>query len=363
MFNNPPKLKGLFTYENYQGVEYFWMWCPPYNPQNITRFIAMAFFAVGVLLLPLYRSKLGQPDSIVLSSMSIFPVPSVLLLKRLLSARRFVFEVRDLWPLTPIYLKNISRWNPLIVTISWLERIAYRQSDAIISLFEEAGSYINRISKAPEKFNWIPNGIDFSLLDVNKETRLLENWKRDKTKRVVCYAGTMGFANALDPFFEFIGDPEMDNVTTQYNFLIVGDGYLKEKYESLVDHRMNVTFLGKVPKSSVQAILSHVNICFISWHTSKLYSYGVSANKYFDYMAASKPILSAQKGIVDPVVKSGCGIVVENTKDKIAEGLNRMLSLSDSELQSLGKKGSNYVVQHHLYNQLGSRFFEILKGK
>lgn len=363
MFNHKIKLSGLFTYQNYEGVEFLWIWIPPYNPQNITRFFSMLFFALVLLLLPYKKRLIGNPDQIVLSSMSIFPVPVVLLLKKILSIRSFVFEVRDLWPLTPILLKGYSKRNPLIFIISWLERLAYIKSDSIICLFDEAKSYINKISGSPGKFNWIPNGIDRSLLIGVNRADTLSEFRFTERKRIVCYAGTIGFANALDAFFDFISDPAFDDITNEYNFLIVGDGYLKADYERQVRDKDNVIFTGKVPKKEVQSILSQASICFISWHDSELYTYGVSANKYFDYMAASKPIVAAHHGIIDPVVKANCGFVVDNTKESIAAEFAQILNHSDEELQLLGIRGRQYVEQHHIYDHLSSRFFKIIRGE
>ena len=52
----------------------------------------------------------------------------------------------------------------------------------------------------------------------------------------------------------------------------------------------------------------------------ELYRYGVSAQKYYDYMATGTPILSAQNGINDPVRQSGCGIIVKNEPERNKKG-------------------------------------------
>lgn len=361
MFNHDLKLKKLFTHQSYEGIEFLWVWIPPYNPRNISRFFSMFFFAFVLLLLPFHTRKIGKPSAILLSSMSIFPLPSVLALKRWLKIDRFVFEVRDLWPLTPILLRGISKKNPLILLIGWLERKAYRSADAIFCLFAEAADYINGISQQPEKFHWIPNGIQRSFIEEQPTNPVWLSVINPDDKPVVVYAGTLGFANALDPFFEVIADNS--DIAKEFFFLIIGDGYLKKQYERQVAHCSNVHFTGKVLKDKVPAVLSQADLCFISWHHSELYRYGVSANKYFDYMAAGKPILSAQKGILDPVVKSGCGIVVDNDTQAIEKGLQKFAQMTTVERAELGKLGKTYVANHHVYEDLSETFIRILKGR
>lgn len=360
MFHKNEDLKGLFTYQNYDGVEFLWVWLPPYTPRNFTRFLAMFFFSAACLLLPFKMKTIGKPKAILLSSMSIFPLPSLLFLKRLLRVPKFIFEVRDLWPLTPIHLMGISKNNPLIRMIAFLEKWAYRSADQIISLFEEAAPYINGISKEPSKFNWLPNGIAPSLLSPKKEDKpdLLKNLPKKKT--IFCYTGTLGFANAMEPLFEALNSRK--DFLRETHFLIVGDGYLRPQFEAACQQLDNVTFTGKVPKKDIPLILRAVDVCFIAWHKSELYEHGVSANKYFDYLGLGKPVLAAQEGIQDPVVKAGAGLRVDNNSKEILNGIKSFLEMSKEERESLGKAGQAFIEENHLYTKLGQKFQSIIDG-
>ena len=50
----------------------------------------------------------------------------------------FVFEIRDLWPLTPMYLNNYSKWHPMIIVMRRIEKFGYKKADKIISLLPNA---------------------------------------------------------------------------------------------------------------------------------------------------------------------------------------------------------------------------------
>ena len=115
--------------------------------KGIFRFLQMFEFAVRIFFLPLY--KLKKPDVIILSSMSIFPLPAALFLKKFYGVK-FIFELRDLWPLTPIHLKGVSKNNLLIKLMFYLEKLALKKADYIISTLEESRSYIDSISNRPK---------------------------------------------------------------------------------------------------------------------------------------------------------------------------------------------------------------------
>jgi len=360
MFTQKINFKGIFAIQNYDGVEFCWVRIPSYNPQSISRFFAMFVFSINLLFLLFKTKQLGRPSFLLVSSMSIFPFPVARILKRALNAKRLSFEVRDLWPLTPIYLMGYSKKNPMIWLIGVLEKYAYKNADSIISLLEESKDYINAISKRPGSFYCVPNGVaEFKSSPNNKIIQEVKK-RLPKEKLVVCYAGTIGFANALDSYIEVI--KKSNKIQEDFFFLFIGDGYLKNKYQEFLSENNNVLFIGKQKKGDIPGLLSYADVCFISWHKSPLYDYGVSANKYFDYMASGKPILAAHYGIKDPVAKSGCGIVVGNEYELIEEGLLKFKSLAVSERNSMGEIGKEYVSKQHAYTNLSLDFFKAINS-
>ena len=52
----------------------------------------------------------------------------------------------------------------MIMIMSWIEKLGYRKADYIVSVLPNAADYINSISKNPDKFNYIPNGISEEML-------------------------------------------------------------------------------------------------------------------------------------------------------------------------------------------------------
>ena len=72
----------------------------------------------------------------------------------------------------------------------------------------------------------------------------------------------------------------------------------------------NVIFLNKIVKNAVPALLEMFDSTLITCNKTTLYRFGVSPNKFFDYMMAQKPIVQALDAGNNMVNESGCGISV-----------------------------------------------------
>lgn len=351
MFSNYARADHQYNFEHIESRLFCWVKTPKYNPQSVKRFWAMMVFALKTYFVPV--SKVGRPDIIIVSSMPIFSVVTGWLLKKRYRANKFIFEIRDLWPLTPIHLMGYSHRNPMIRIMSWLEKFGYRKADHIVSVLPNSADYINSISKNPGKFNYIPNGISEEMLESEQlPADISELIPKDKF--IIGYAGTIGLANALE-FFAEAARILVDH--TDIHFLLVGDGYLKQGLKEKTKDLSNITFIPKVRKSYMQSLLGNFEVCFIGRNNSPLFDHGVSSNKYFDYMLASKPVLVSSNRIKDPVEFSGCGIIVEpDSARTIADGILKLYSLSFEERKLMGEKGRVYVLKYHNFTFLSEQY-------
>lgn len=190
LFTNQPKVTDKwFTYEKIEkGIQFCWVKIPFYKDSGFGKFWSNIVYTLRLFFLS--SKKLQNPDIILVSSMPIFPIITGFYFKKKYNAKKLIIEIRDLWPLTPIYLKGYSKNHLLVKVVSWFEKFAYRKADTIVSLLPNAHKYINRISKDNDKFHYIPNGIDESLITAKEElpdniVNLLPN-----DKFIVGYAAT-----------------------------------------------------------------------------------------------------------------------------------------------------------------------------
>ena len=359
LFHNQPQIKGnqKFTLEEVEkGITFCWVKIPKYDGGSIFKLWSMIVFAFKTLSLPV--KQLGKPDVILVSSMPIFPILSGWYLKKKHKARKLLFEIRDLWPLTPMYLKGYSKWHPMVITMSWVEKFGYRKADKIISLLPNAHSYINKISNDSSKFYWIPNGIDETLLVKEKLPDVVLS-QIPKGKFIIGYTGTMGMANALEYLIEAsVLLKRKDDI----HFVFVGDGYLKEELQNEVKNNSNVTFISKINKNQVQQMLSFFDVCFVGRNKTPLFNYGVSSNKFFDYMLAKKPVISSSNKIKDPVELSGCGFVVDaESGTAIVDGVLKLYEMDINERKVLAIKGYDYVRKLHNFQYLSDLYIDLFK--
>ena len=357
VFSELPDCTGQFSAENVEGVNFCWVKTPRYNPQSIFRFWSFLVFAFKMFFAP--SSKYGKPDFIVISSMPIFPIVTGYLLKNKFRSKALFFEIRDIWPLTLVLLGNISPKHPAVKFIGWFEKFGYRKADKIISLLPNAAEHIEEVAQASAKFHYIPNGLDENVLE-KEEPRLGDLNLIPSEKFVIGYAGTIGLANALEFFVEAAGLMKTDN---RFYFVIIGEGYLKESLIKSSESFGNILFLPKVRKNQVAAFLDKFDVCFVGRNNSPLFKHGVSANKYFDYMLAGKPILDSNNLIKDPVELSGCGIIVEpDSSEAIVTGIVQLFEMSDGQRLYMGQLGHDYVKKHHSIEHLSNEYVKLFES-
>ena len=354
MFNNPLIFNGNYKVQDYNGIQFIWVNIPTYNPASVRRFWSMLVFTYRVLRLP--KKILSPANWLLVSSMPIFPFLVIKRLRAKWRIEKVIFEIRDMWPETPIYLMGYSQVHPFIMFLRWLQKRALKISDGVASLLPDNKEYLESLAKKPLQWCYLPNGVQVE--DHHEPIDVYSKLKNLNGKFITCYAGTIGYANALDVYIELIVAMKDQQ---DFHFLFVGDGYLKEKYQKQLSNYENVTFISKIPKLAVPTLLELVDLCFISWHRSELYNFGVSANKYFDYMMSGKPVLVSSQGFTDPVKLSGGGsVVTEIGVEPLKAELQKFGAMSVAERKDIGQLGRKYVLEHHTFSGIANNYLEFL---
>ena len=359
LFINPPRATGVYTSETIEGVNYIWIKVPYYaSAYSWKRVLKSLLFSFRILALS--KQLKEAPDVIVASSPELFPIPSVYRLARKFNAK-FVFEVRDIWPLSLIVEEGYSKYHPGIITLQWIEDFAYQKADVVISLLPNAFEHIRARGCSENKYFYIPNGI--SVEEMEKMEPLPEEIKGSipKSKFVIGYTGTIGFANALE---YLLPSAKLLKGEGDIHFLIVGKGSEKEKIVAMSKELglTNVTFLPPIPKRQVQPLLREfIDVCYMGLRDSPLYQYGISSNKLFDYFYAGKPIIYAVNSSNRPVDEAGAGISVPaGNPEAIAEAILKLKAMSPEEREEMGRRGREYVIANHNWEILAKKFLKVI---
>jgi len=359
LFKHLPKTKGTFTHENIDSIDYIWVKTPSYtNSKSIKRIFNMIVFMFKLFFFNIY--KVSKPDIIIISSLSLFPVLNAILWAKLLKVP-FIFEVRDIWPLTLIELGNISAKHPLVRILAWIEKLGYKKAHAVVSVLPNAKEHMLSKGLKSEKFVHIPNGVDLN--EVTKPTPLPQETLTlvPSEKFIVGYMGTLGIANAMQYLLDTAKIVQKHN---KIHFVIVGNGGEKPALENFVkiEQLNNVTFIDTIEKTQVQSMLKLFDICYIGWHKKDIYRFGVSANKLFDYMFSAKPILHSISVKNDLVTQAQCGLSVPaEDVEMIAQAIISFSENTQEKCRLLGQNGYNFVKEHHSYEALGKKYLELIK--
>jgi glycosyltransferase involved in cell wall biosynthesis len=359
-----PTLERTFSREDVDGVEFDWFRLPQYDGNGARR--AANIMAFATLLRGRSRALADgfKPDIVIASSTHPLDFYGARSIARRARAR-LVFEIHDLWPLTPVELGRMSPNHPFVRLLSRGERDAATQSDAVISILPRADAHLVTRGMSPSRYVHVPNGISISGSDVAEplppaHAELIDRL-RAEGRFLVGYTGGLGIANAMEDLVAAAARLGDANVA----FLLWGDGPLRAQLEqqAAASGLGNVHFLGSIPRAAVRSALTACDVLYLGWKRSPIYRFGLSPNKLYDYMAASRPILHATSAPGDPVAESGGGISVEGEDSPaIADAVRRLASMPARELAEMGERGRAHVVAHHDYPGLAARFLAAAAG-
>lgn len=353
-----PSVDSSFTEQVIDGIKHIWLKTPTYDSNGIKRVFSMFSFVSKLLINRRKIIRISNPDVVIASSTYPLDIHGAKYIADKANAR-LIFEVHDLWPLTPMELGDMSPSHPFIRLLQHAEDKAYRCSDNIVSMLPCAQEHMLLRGMAPQKFHCVPNGI------------VIEDWKSDihnipplhknaleelsqSGKFIIGYAGGHAVSNSLITLIN-----TSDLVKNDIAIVLVGDGAEKE---NLIQQAKkigfgNVFFLPSIDKYEIPDLLNYFDCCYIGAKKSTLYRFGVSPNKIFDYMMAKKPIIQAIEAGNDMVKDANCGLSIgaENSK-VLAEAITTMSEASVTERFDMGLKGYEYVSQKHDYSKLAKDF-------
>lgn len=287
-------------------------WCPiPYSnamgyASRVRAFLAFIWRSCA------YVRRLPRPDLIYVTS-----TPLTVALPGVFASRRWrvpmIFEVRDLWPEVPIAL-GVLRNPVLIAAAKWLERFAYRNAAFIIARSPMMADGVVSTGYPRDRVRVVPNACDFRRFDVpaewGKSFRQENQWLADRP--LVLYAGTFGLVNGCSYLVRLAA--EVEKQVPEARFLLVGQGREEALIRNLARELgvldRTVFIQPPVPKLEVPRLFSAADIT-ISTVIDVPALHKNCANKFFDSLAAGRPIAINHEGwLADLIREHDCGLVL-----------------------------------------------------
>jgi glycosyltransferase involved in cell wall biosynthesis len=282
-----PEASGWYVTEE-GGMTVHWLPVPYSNQLTFRRRIwAFLRFALGARK----RVRSLEADVVFATSTPLtIVIPGVHASKR--NGIPMVFEVRDLWPEVPIAVgaltNSLSKFAARV-----LERYAYRHSDQIIALSPGMKEGVVKTGYQPDCVTIIPNGCDIELFQGRegggRRLRASHDWLGHRP--LVLYAGTIGIINGVEYLVKLAA--ETWNLDPEIRFLVVGGGHQKEAVRTLAESmgvlNRNFFMTGAIPKQELPDWLAAADIAMsVVVDIPELWPN--SANKFFDALAAGRPI-------------------------------------------------------------------------
>lgn len=355
------KVAVQWDHELVAGIRVHWLPVPYANAMGtMRRILAFAQFAT---LAADHAARL-RPDVVFATSTPLtIAIPGAYA-----SMRRqvpMVFEVRDLWPELPRAVGALTN-KPALALATWLERQAYRRSRKVIALSAGMAEGIARTGYPRTDIATIPNGCDLTAFNVDESAgqafRAARPWLGDRP--LVLYCGALGRINNVSYLVELAG--QLLPLAPEVRFLIMGRGgqeqLVRENARRLGVLDVNLFMEQPIPKSAVPAAMNAATVCtslFLPLSAME----ANSANKFFDALAAGRPIAINYGGWQkELILDNDCGIVLGADPDRQVAGQLLDLLADPDRLHSMGTAARSVGVNQFDRDVLARQFIEVIES-
>lgn len=293
------------------------------------------------------------------------------LLKKCFHKTPFVFEVRDVWPEAVIAIGALK--NKILQRLLYkLEALIYTNAAAIVPLsVDMEKSIITRYPNSKKK----PVEVIENISEIN---RFQNNWDSNNSvlknkigfipRFTILYAGTFGKVNGIEYVINFA--EKILEIDTTIVFFLIGDGAEKKAIiQKAIERKVlnkNVFILDSVSKQDLPQLYHECDMGS-SFVIPIKELWANSANKFFDTLAAAKPILINYEGWQkDVILKENIGYVLPDViSDK---SINDFISYTKDEAISKKQQKNAILVAKEKYSLETAvikynRIFCILKNK
>lgn len=333
----------------------------PSYTNTITRFLNYYNYEVKASK---YDGFENTPEVIIASSVHPLAWIAGHKLSRKYNAK-FIVEVRDLWPLTMYEDFSGLVRKAVFAYFESLERKYYRLADAIITTAPYAYEYMEeKYNIDRKKVFYIPHGLDIEEFDrnANQDDEILSDHLRELLDNNFCitYTGALSKSEGLPTLVEaakYLKDID------EIKILIIGAGNEKETLENIIKKEKlnNVAMLDKQPRNYIPLILRKSDILFCGLMERKVFRYGISKNKFYDYMAAGKPIVFASNVRDSLIDKAKAGVTIApHDPESLANTLKSIYDNFETLGRQYGQNGRKYVEEYHTIDRITSSFLEAI---
>ncbi|MEO7067515.1 MAG: glycosyltransferase family 4 protein [Rhodanobacter sp.] len=360
-FDGPPptEVTGWFT-DVVDGIHVHWLPVPYSNKLSyLRRVLAFLHFAWSAAR---RATNIGGDVVFATSTPLTIAIPAIRVKNQLRVP--MVFEVRDLWPELPIAIGAL-RSRVLIRLARWLEHRAYRNAARVVALSPGMAAGVERAGYDAARISVIPNSADLDLFDPKQVSSepFLDGHPELRGRPVVLYPGTLGKINGVAWFAELAAVVQASR--PDVCFVVIGDGMERDHVEAraraLGVFGKNFYMLPRLAKRSIVSAYACAAIV-VSLFIDLPEMQANSANKFFDALAAGKPVAINYGGWQESLLdETGAGVAMGPDVNRAAEALLTLLA-SEDRLLLAGRAARLLAEARFSRDRLALQLEDVLKS-
>lgn len=354
----PPEYRGYITRREFiDDIEVIrtWIFAAP-NRGFVKRVLNYLSFPISAVVLGTHKS--GDCHVIIATSPQFFVAAAGYIIS-ILKRRKFVFEVRDLWP-DSIQAVGAMSNGIILGALRSIEEFLYRRANKIIAVAYSTRDILSKRGVPISKIHIVPNGADINLFRPGpKQNYIRQKYNIGDKDFLVSYIGTHGMAHGLKKVLDAALQLK-DN--DKVKFLFVGEGAEKEKLKKIaIDYGLNnVKFIDQQSKDVIPYFYQASDACLVPLINQPLFS-AVIPSKVFEIMSCARPIILSVKGEACSMIqRANAGITIEPENHQ--QLVNALLKLyRDKDLaDTLGNNGRNFIQKYFSREKMAKDYIEIL---
>ncbi len=281
---------------------------------------------------------------------------------------KFFVDIKDPWPdhLVDSFSSNI-RWLVKLLFFPYylITKSIFRNADGISAITEYFLDWSNKISnRKKNKNDFIFPLVSNTENQSEEEKKLSSAWAKKIIKNEdqlnIFFVGTIGKSFNFDPILK--AAKYCNQNALKINFLISGDGELKNLIEHEANMLGNVHFTGWINKSEIKALGNLCTLSIAPYINNNTFKNTIS-NKMIDYLSLGLPILTSLDGNGANYLeqKNVACIYDENNYETLIKSLEE-LSLDPEKIIKMKEATLNVYNSEYSYERIYEKALKKIVG-
>jgi glycosyltransferase involved in cell wall biosynthesis len=352
----PPGL--LARRESVDGIDVIWMRIP--YEQRFSKWGRLLSYGAYTAAASAAAVGLPRPDLVYASSTPLTSgIPGAFASR--LRGVPFVFELQDLWPAAPAALGYLTNRIELAVA-EGLEKALYASSDRIVVCSEAVVSALVRRGIPRDKLILIPNFSDTDLFRPDERDEGFRAAQGLDGKFLALYSGAMGASNGVYQLADAAAVLKQRG-DDRVQIVLVGDGNERAALERRVakEGLDNVLVLPPQPREAMPKLVGACDVTLTVFAPHPALAFN-SPNKFFDSLAAAKPVVVNVDGWLRRLVEENDAGIYVPAGDPSAL-VDSLVALADEpdRLRTMGENARSLALREFARDLLTDRLADDLE--